>query len=240
MPAMRRPVALAATALLLLSGLLAGCASRPHADGGATAAPSATYTVIAGGNRAPAATTTDDLHLLERPRVTTHAPTGADPVRVRINSFFQDSLSVSGFRDTWNYTLPKDVHGLVGNATLLVEVTGTLVGDPRADLQGGGCFWNLSVGVGSYETGNAYSLGCVKEGTQVPAGLYTLTIPFTLSDLSIPAGTALRFELYSGEDGPRSPNADAELLTGAAGQDSVVRIFGLQVPIDPSLLVQAT
>lgn len=232
---------MAATSLLLLAAFLSGCASKPAGDG-AGATPAATYTVVAGGTPPPAATTTDTLHLLDRPHLTTRAPRpGDDVVRVPIDSTFGQTVSGMGtnsFADTWNFTLPTGVQGFVGNATMLAEVTGTLVNNPIPTADG--CFWALSVVAGSVQTGEFHDLGCVREPAQVQAGRHQLSFPFTLADVSWPAGTELHFELHTQEEGPRAPGAGAELLTGAVDADSRIQVYGLKLPIDPpALLAQA-
>jgi hypothetical protein len=222
--------------LLLSAALLAGCSSAPAGEPAPSTTPPA-YRVV-GDNRVAEPTTTDVLHLLARPGMTPSAPTAAEPVRQHVSSFFENEVSpTTGFRDTWDYTLGQALDGVSGNATFLVEVTGGLVGDPRADLQGGGCFWLLGMTVGSFETGQLYDLGCVKQRTQVPAGTYTLSFPFTLAQLSLPAGSALHFELHTGENAPRSPGADANVLAAAVGADSFVRLYGLDLPLDGGLVL---
>ena len=232
--ARRLGMALAAAATVAAL-LLAGCSSAPSAAPAATSAP-AVYSVTA-QQPVVRATTTDVMHLLDRPTMSPKAPTAQDPLRLHVRSIFEGTVDpVHGFTDSWDMTLPRSVQAFAGNATLLVEVTGGLVGDPRADLQGGGCFWFLGVTAGSYETGQLYDLGCVKQLTQVPAGLYQLSFPFTLTGIAWDAGTPLHFELHTGENTPRSPSSDAVLLTGSVAQDSTIRIYGLQVPLEPTLL----
>jgi hypothetical protein len=229
-----------ALALLALTALFfGGCASSPDAaDGVDPSSPAPTFTAVA-DNRVAEAVTTDTYHLLERPVLTTRAPTGQEPVRVPIGSFFQNTVDggAYAFADSWNTTLLQELHGFSGTATLVVEVTGTLVGDPRADLQGGGCFWLLAVGVGPYETGSSHDLGCVKQGTTVPAGLYVLEFPFALADLALAAGTDLHFEMHTSEEGPRAPGARAELLTASEVYDSTIQVYGLQLPLEPTLVL---
>lgn len=230
-------------AILVLSSalLLSGCSSAPAAAPSSSASP-ALYTVTA--SPAPVARlTTDTFHLLARPDMTPRAPTASEPIRVPVDSFFTQTVEhgANAFQDTWDTTLAEDVHGFSGNATLQVEVTGTLVSDPRTGVFGPGCFWALSVVAGSYETGEYQDLGCVKEGPSVATGLHTLEFPFALTDVTWPAGTPLHFELHTQEQAGRPPGAKAELLTGAAGADSTVRVLGLRLPLDPpSLLPTAT
>ena len=225
-------------ACLLAAALLAGCAQ----SGEPAQEPPQTFTTTA--TPAPVAKlTTDTFHLLARPDMTTRAPTAQEPIRVPIDSFFNQTVAhgpTGAFRDTWDTTLPAPVHGFVGNATLVVEVTGTLVADPRTALFGPGCFWTLSVVAGSFETGDSQGLGCVKAASTVGPGLYTLAFPFSLTEVSWDAGTVLHFQLHTYEQGARAPGAKAELLTGSVAHDSTIRVLGLRLPVDPSLLLQAT
>lgn len=228
-----------AFALLALSGLLlAGCSSGPEGgDARTTAVP--TYTVTAQSPQA-AVLTTDTYHLLAPPEVTPRAPTAQDPIRVPVEPLFDRTARAGQGERFWDATLPQDLNGFVGNASLVVEVTGTLLADPRNNLAPG-CFWNLAVSVGDPNTSTEYrGLGCVKEGPQVPPGLYRLSIPFALTDVSWPAGTVLHFDLHTYEQLQRTPGAAADLLTGAVGYDSAIQVYGLELPLDGALLLQAT
>ncbi|MEA3165862.1 MAG: hypothetical protein QOJ26_728, partial [Thermoplasmata archaeon] len=154
--------------------------------------PSPTYTVTAQSPQA-AVLTTDTYHLLAPPDVTPREPTGQDTIRVPVDSIFERGTR-AGQADLWDAMLPQAVRGFVGNATLVVEVTGTLFADPRTNL-GPGCFWDLGVSSGDPNTSSDYqSLGCAKEGPQVPPGIYTLSIPFTLTEAAWAAGTVLHFD----------------------------------------------
>src|SRR5688500_3785690 len=115
-----------ALVLLSLSVLfLAGCSAGPdEADTETQAVP--TYKVTAGSPQA-AVLTTDTYHLLAPPDVTPRAPTAQDPIRVPIESLFDRTARAGQGALFWDATLPQDLHGFVGNASLVVEVTGTLL-----------------------------------------------------------------------------------------------------------------
>lgn len=232
---MARPSATLSLAALML---LAGCSGGPGDDAVSTTAP--TFTVTA--QEPPVAKlTTDTYHLLARPDMTAQAPTASEPLREHIYSTFETATQFNGAPPpTWNTTLLQDLDGFVGNATLVVEVTGTLYADPRTNLQPG-CFWNLAVAAGPYETSTEYKgLGCVKSGPQVPPGIYVLSFPFTLAEVKWTAGTQLRFDLGTYEPLQRAPGANAELLTASTTYDSTIQVYGLQLPVDPTLVLQTT
>jgi hypothetical protein len=225
--------ALALAALVLLSG----CSSTPSGpDAGDL--PSQTFTAT-GDNKVAAAVTTDRLHFLERPHVTAREPTAQEPVRVPVPSIFEESLKFpNGFRDTWNFTPPAEVRGFVGQATLVVEVKGGVAGNPFPTSDG--CFWALGVTVDQGGPGREFDLGCLPEGAQVPAGIYVLEFPFAYPDAVIGAGSVVHFEFHTNENIQRPPGSSVELLTASVPYDSVVDVYGLQLPVDPALLLQTT
>ena len=233
--------------LVTLVVLAAGCSSPSGESVEATATPAPTFLVVA-DNQVPAPTFTDTYHLLDRPEMTPRVPTAMEPLRLPVDSFFMQtqkgvgsgSLTSGNFLDTWNTTLPTGLDVFAGNATLWVEVTGTLAADPRTNIEPG-CFWVLSVGVGPYETSTeSHDLGCIKTGPEVPAGLYKLVFPFTVTDVAWSEGTLLRFEFHSQEPLARPSGAKAELLTGSVAYDSTVRVFGLELPLDAGRLLTTT
>lgn len=224
-------------ALLLL--LLAGCSSSPDAEVDADpATPAPTYTTVVGEAVGPRFT--DALHLLARPDVTPKAPTGPNDIRLPVPGF-RDQLAGSASqgaveRQVWAYELPRDFDGLVGNATLWVEVQGTVLNNPNP--LAGGCFWSLSLFTGG-PTGEGYPVGCLPEPATVATGIRELQFPIDLPSVSLSAGTRLEFEFYTNDFG-RSPDAAIDVLTYSVAHDSRIRFVGLELPLDDSLLLPTT
>jgi hypothetical protein len=133
----------------------------------------------------------------------------------------------------WSYDLPHDLVGLVGNVTFWVEVTGTVLNNPNPAA--GGCFWQFRILTGEIDDGNFSP--CVVEGTTVAQGVRAIVFPIDLPNVGWKAGKHLDFELYT-QDFGRDPDAKVELLTYSIDRDSRMSIVGLQLPLDPSLLLQ--
>ncbi|MEA3136975.1 MAG: hypothetical protein QOJ26_1792 [Thermoplasmata archaeon] len=233
---MAKPVVLLALAVLLL----AGCSNAPDAAGAGadSTTPAPTYTTVVGKATGPAFT--DALHLLARPDVTPKPPTGPNDLRLAVPGFSNQLAGAASQgaveRQVWAYELPRDFDGLVGNASLWVEVKGTVVNNPNP--LAGGCFWSLSLFTGGV-AGDGYPVGCLPEPTTVAPGVRELQFPIDLPSVSLSAGTRLEFEFYTNDFG-RSPDAAIDVLTYSVAHDSRIRFVGLELPLDSSLLLQAT
>lgn len=223
--------ALAALAFLLL----AGCSSAPEAPDASEADPGRpTYTTVVG--QSSARLPTDTLHLLSWPAWTTTAPKDPNPLRLPIEPFATQSASLY-FDDGWDYTWEEGKTGLVGNLSVWVEVVGSVTN--AAHPLNGGCFWSFSLVVGSYETGDFHGLDCVPEAGTVAPGIRQLVVPFDLAGLAVAPGTPVHWEMHV-QDLSRAPGAEVNVLTGSTQYDSTLSILGLQLPVDPSLLLQTT
>jgi hypothetical protein len=230
---MLRPVAL----LLAAAFLLAGCSSPPDPAGTATEADSTsqgTFTVV-GDNQVDAPLFTDTYHFLAQPGVTPHAPDAYEPVRIPVTSIYDRYATFPATPPTWDFALPQDVQGLIGTATVWVEVTGTVTGNPFSQTPTGGCFWSLDATV----NGDFVPLGCLTEGLQVQPGIYELHLVFSHPDRSFPAGTQFQVSFTTGEFAARAPGTTVDVLTASIQYDSVLQIYGLRLPLDQALLLSS-
>lgn len=225
---MVRPVALLATLALLLSG----CASNPSAgtEQAASSAPP-TFTVT-GDNRVLAPLFTDTYHFLAHPDVTPSPPDAYEPVRVPVTSLYDRTASFPAEPPTWDFALPQDVQGLIGTATVWVEVTGTVTGNPFSQTPTGGCFWCLNALV----NGELVGLGSLTEDLQVQPGIYELHFSFAYPERSLPAGTQFKVQFTTGEWVARAPGTTVQMLTASIEYDSFLQIYGLQLPLEETLL----
>lgn len=216
------------SAFVLTSLLLAGCsAQEKHVAPEGAPAPTQTFTVVGDNRIAP--TTTDTLHLLAKPRLTPLPPNTDELVRVPVESRSLDPSAEAPM--PWSFRLPNDLSGFVATATFYVEVKGTLTGNPFS-MTTGGCFWSLDALAGTERAGS-----CLTEDLQIEAGMYELVFEFVKEDLAWTAGTQVHLELVTFESGPRAPDASVELLTGAIGYDSRIRIYGIEQPLDAGALL---
>ena len=236
---MTRPGALLATLLFLL----AGCASGPSPGEEATSATTAPTFTVTGDNRIAAPRFTDTYHFLAQPDVTPTPPDAYEPVRVPVPSLYGRSLEIATTPPTeevpappsWNFTLAQDLDGIVGTATVWVEVTGTVTGNPFSQTPTGGCFWTLDAIVDG--STDSVLLGCLMEDMQVEPGIYELHMAFSHPDLAFPAGTGFHVEFRTGEAVARSPGTTVEMLTASIPYDSVLQVYGLQLPLEDALLL---
>jgi hypothetical protein len=231
-----------AKSLLLLALaflLLPGCASTSPEDAvPATSSTAPSFTVIA-DNKVDGPVTTDRYHFLALPEMTSRVPTATEPIRVPLQTLFERESSAGQNAKTWNIVLPQDVKGFVGNATLWAEIKGgSVVGNPC--VTSNGCFWSLSVSAGPVQTGDYRDMGCVSAPLQVQPGVYRLEFAFAHRDVQWPAGTEMRFDFITNEQVQRSPGVTVELLTASVDYDSHIRVYGLELPLDPSLVLQTT
>lgn len=230
---MAKPLALLSLSVLLLAGCAGGRADEPPGEAAGSASPR-TYKTVVGQSTAQAYT--DTLHLLAWPASTTEAPKDAAPLRIPIEPFATQAAS-GYFNDGWDYTWAEGTTGLAGNLTVWVEVVGSVTN--AAHPLNGGCFWSFSLVIGSYETGDFHGLPCVPEAGTVAPGIRQLVVPFDLSGIAVPAGTPVHWEMHV-QDLSRAPGAEVNVLTASTQYDSTLTIAGLQLPLDPSLLLQTT
>ena len=221
--------------------LLAGCSSPPAAGPDPAAVEPETFTVV-GDNRVAAPAFTDMYHFLAQPDVTATPPDAYEPVRVRVQSLHERSVQIATTppnqpvppAPSWNFTLSQDLDGIVGTATVWVEVTGTVTGNPFSQPPTSGCFWALDALVDGYA--DRVTLGCLMEDLQVEPGIYELHLSFAHADLAFPAGSAFHVEFSTGEWVARSPGTTVEVLTGSIQYDSVLQLYGLRLPLEETLL----
>ena len=230
---MAKPVSMLALGLLLL----AGCSTSPEESLAEPTGPAPTVTTTLG---APTAQRfTDTLHFLAFPAMTQQPPDDFAELRFPVpgfNDVLQSGASAGAVNQhVWSYDLPQDLVGVVGNVTFWVEVKGTVLNNPNPGA--GGCFWQFRILTGDIDDGNFSP--CVVEGTTVAPGLRAITFPIDLPSVTWPAGKHLDFEFYT-QDFGRDPDAKVEMLTYSIDHDSRMSIVGLQLPLDPSLLVQST
>lgn len=166
------------------------------------------------------------LHLLDVPDVTTTAPPEGTPVRVPIMS--TADLTAAAFASlvagipaySWEATWPGQTDGVVGNATLWVDVVGTVLNDPR----GGTCFWHFQI---LFQVADAFEAvtGCAgDEPATVPTGTRALSFDFR-GEGTYPAGTRMSIALFAGT-APRPPGSEVVLLAGSASADSQLTFQG--------------
>ena len=228
-----KPLAVLAFVALFVSG----CSSAPDddADGG-VATPPPTVTTTVGAPLAPRLT--DTLHFLEHPSLTQQPPDDFSEVRIPIPAFATGlALGATGAapRQMWSYEMPQDLPGLVGNVTFWVEVKGTVLNNPNPLV--GGCFWEFRMIVDPVAVDGAKYAPCGTEGPTVAPGVREIVFSFDFPGLSLQAGQLVAFDFYT-QDFGRDPDAKVDLLTYSIDRDSRMHLVGLQVPLDPSLLLQ--
>lgn len=233
---MAKALALLALAALLVSGCSSGPGEDPATDV-ATTTPTVTTSVGAG----PAVPRlTDTLHFLAHPSLTQQPPDDYSELRIPIPVFaagLAQSATGGAARQMWSYELPQDLAGVVGNVTFWVEVKGTVLNNPNPLV--GGCFWEFRMIVDPDAVDGAKYAPCVPEGSTVAPGVRAVTFPFDFPGVSLTAGQAVQFDFYT-QDFGRDPDASVDLLTYSIDHDSRLHLVGLQVPLDGSLLLQAS
>lgn len=200
--------------------------------------PTPTVTTIVGAPVAPRLT--DTLHFLEPPMMTQQPPDDFTEVRIPIPAFATGlALGATGAapRQMWSYEMPQDLSGLVGNVTFWVEVRGTVLNNPNP--LAGGCFWEFRIIVDPNAVDGAKYAPCVAEGAAVAPGVREIVFPFDFPGLPLKAGQRVDFDFYT-QDFGRDPDAKVDLLTYSIDHDSRMSLAGLQVLLDPSLLLQTT
>lgn len=210
---------------------LAGCSSPPSSDGVASTETSTTFSVI-GDNRVAAPRFTDTYHFLARPAVTPTPPDSYEPVRVPVSSLYDRTAAPTSEPPTWDFAIPQDIQGLIGTATVWVEVQGTVTGNPFSQPPTEGCFWCLNAVV----DGDLVGLGSLTEDLQVEPGIYELHFAFSYADRSFPAGTTFHVQFTTGEWMARAPGTSVEMLTASIQHDSFLQIYGLELPLDEAFL----
>lgn len=160
-------------------------------------------------------------------------PDAYEPMRIPVTSLYDRTTAVPPPEPpTWDFALPQDLQGLIGTATLWVEVTGTVAGNPFAQPPTNGCFWCLDALV----NGEFVGLGSLTEDLQVEPGMYELRFAFSYPERSLPAGTEFKVQFTTGEWVARSPGTTVEMLTASIQYDSFLQIYGLELPLDETLL----
>jgi hypothetical protein len=202
---LRRLAPLLAACALLLSG----CSAGPSSEDDSTL-PSQTFTVT-GDNRVAEPLVTDTYHFLAQPDVTPTPPDALEPVRVYVTSLHERTASFPAEPPTWDFALPHDVQGLMGTATIWVEVAGTVTGNPFSQTPTGGCFWCLNALV----NGELIGLGSLTEDLQVQPGIYELHLTFSYPERSLPAGTEFKVQFTTGEWVARAPGTTVQMLTAS-------------------------
>lgn len=216
--------ALLAVASLIL---LAGCFST-GSDPTLTAPSSSSAATSASPAPLPSSPhLTDTLHLLAPPTLSVAAPSAVTDTRVPLQSPTTNGGASS--LTHWDLTLPGDLGVLVVNATLWVDVEGTVLGDPSAGLNG--CFWNADIYLdGAAPATGPLAHGCVTEPLQVPNGVRPLALQVSSAQGPFAKGTTLHVYLSSSASAA-APGATIDLLTGSAAHDSTLTVKGLQLTV---------
>lgn len=226
--------------LLALAAVLAGCAGKAGdpADEPAADAPDDVPDDVRpfAGNLSSQALRplSATLHLLDRPTLTTAAPGPGEPVRVRAwSSTDYTQAAIVGLPEPpqdWTVEWPSRTSGLVGNASLWVDVQGPAFNDPRAP-----CFWSVVIGY-TVESpqGFASQTGSVcagNEPAQVPEGPRLLTFPFGFPDMDVPEGATVFLQVFGGL-APQPPGTEVVVLAGSAEFDSQATFQGVLFPVE--------
>lgn len=211
-----------ALAVLAVAALLAGCSQAPDAT------PTPAAVALPSPTLAPPVlpTATDTLHLLAAPYLTPTPPTGTTDTAIAVPSVFQAATNVL----QWTVTLPKAMSVLSGNATLWVDVEGTVLGDPFPTSNG--CFWSAFLTADPAQA--APTSACVAEPLQVQDGVRAIQLAFPPAQVAFPAGTTLYLQLTSNSE--QAPGSSVLVLTGSHAHDSQVTIHALELPWTPALL----
>ncbi|MHB1260955.1 MAG: hypothetical protein ACYC2H_04485 [Thermoplasmatota archaeon] len=223
---MLRLLALPLAAMVLLSGCSTNAPSGQEGP-----APTTAFT-ITGDNRIVEPLFTDTYHFLAQPGVTPAPPDAVESVRVPVTSLYDRTMGLPAEPPTWDFAIPQDVQALMGTATIWVEVTGTVTGNPFSQTPTGGCFWCLNALV----NGELVGLGSLTEDLQVQPGTYELHFTFSYADRSYPAGTEFQVHFTTGEWVARPPGTTVEMLTASIQNDSFLQIYGLELPLETTLL----
>ncbi len=208
--------------------MLAGCSSPPTPDD--TVAP-ATFTSTATlSDLAPAEPVTDTMYLLDAPHMTASAPLGA-VFRTPVPSVFDGITSGGSAAPLVEWSLPRDgLRVLEGNATLWVEVQGTVT-NPNVPFSGGeACFWSVMIGAHRSDGGYSSYGTCLDEPTVVPPGVRELKVEFPAFDASEIIGESLFVAI--GNSGLYGNGASVDVLSGSAEYPSRLSLRGLTLPLD--------
>lgn len=220
--------------LLAVTIALAGCGDPGSGDPSMPSNSSTlTSTVTKPQVNASAPLISDTLHFLEPPAYAAVAPLAQDPIRVAIPSNTDNVASTAtgaGGAPRWRIAFTDSLSRIEGNATLWVEVSGTVVGDPANP----NCFWQLAL---LFELPNGQASSptalCIGSESQVVSpGVRRLDFALDI-EVAVPAGTNMTWSL-SNRAVAMSPGSQMDLLTGSAEFDSQATIVGLALPIDPA------
>jgi hypothetical protein len=211
--------------LAVLAFLLAGCSGGGGGDD-PPAAVSSTSTST--GPAPPPVPTTDTLHLMEAPAMSTVVPTGSD-VRTPVGfanggGFGQQDGPVA--RWAYQVSVPTNVTG--GEVHVWVEIKEQMLDSPSSPLNQQ-CTWRLTTGIG----GDTQALtNCVNEPVgAISPGVKELVFTLVLQGpIELEANETITVTLSRSSFSP-SPNNAVDALSGSAEHDSRVTLRGLKEPI---------
>lgn len=219
--------------MLVSAALVAGCLSpAPHGPGPedtpSPSSPAPTRTSEP-GVQPLAAGMTDTLFLLEPPHMAGRLPGDGAGLRIPVESY---STVVAGGGDGVLWSMPRpDLASLSGNATIFVEVQGTVLQSPLTQ----GCFWQVLLRLDGADGISAATGACVAEDTLIQPGVRELRVAWSGLDVAGLEGDQVGLSLVA--NGEKAPGATIEVLAGTAEHPSRLSLRGLAVPLDTRTLL---
>lgn len=215
---------------LALAAALAGC-SGPEADDSPDAFPTSptTEALQPTPDAGLSPSTTEELHLLGAPVVSTFPPAPEDSWRSTV-TYRGGQDPTEGAR--WLYTLqaPADLGAV--SVRLWIQVVETLVVPPSTAT----CVWSLDVnGLDGADPILAYPRMCSgPQGPTISPGTYELSFEASSTQTGgdVEPGHSLQFHLRRAGFSP-SPDDAVFALSDAAEHDSAASVEGLQEPLPP-------
>lgn len=211
--------------LTSLAFLLAGCSDG---DGGGDAPlPSASLSTST-APPAPPVPTTDTLHLLQGPDMTTVPPTGSDSrTPVGFGDGGPDGNQAPGA--TWSHQVTRGANVTAGEVRIWIEVKEQMFDFPGTPVREQ-CNWRLTTALGG---DNQALVNCVNEpvgpiNPVVKELVFTLVLP---EPVNLEAGETVTLTLTRSGFSASANNA-VDALSGSPDHDSRIALRGLAEPVE--------
>lgn len=218
---------------IVMLSALAGCSSGPGPELPDEPDRVTSTATLTAGPTEPAILTTNTMHLLDAPHMSSDAPTNVTP--------FERELAMGVPLEVryippavWSMPRPP-LAALRVHMVLWVSVEGPVF-SPYNTPTNPGCFWQFFLAIeldGQNQAGSSY---CGPEPNVVPTGIRKLE--FDLPELSLASvqgdTLSLGFHFLQGGAGP---GGHVYLLSGAVDADSNVTIDELKVPLGTTTLL---
>jgi hypothetical protein len=146
------------------------------------------------------------------------------PLSDTTQSISSNVVGVTPALESWRIAWPNDAKGVVGNATLWVDIQGQVYNPPPTDE----CFWDLAFTFLDGTTAVGFSTCAGTEPAQVPPGPRRLDVSFRFEG-DVPTDSELTIEISAGT-GPHGQDTERVLLVGSAEHDSSITFQGVTFP----------